>query len=545
MTENNTEHKNEPKVVVIGLDGATFKLIDPLIAEGKLPNIKKFIEAGTRGTLLSTKPPVTAPSWTTFATGVNPGKHGCYDFFLPGKTIDDFRPANSTEIKVPTIYEMLRDHSKKAVLINLPNTFPPKVQEFPTITSLMTVGDKFIFPASLAEKYPALKEYVLTPDETIKVSSDMDTYIKHIIDIDRKRIEAVKQMFTGEDWDLFFFLFSSVDWVSHLVFYDMIKHKHPEAMKVFDVVDEFFGWLHEHLPDTAHLYVVSDHGFTYYTELFYINRWLEQEGYLTTSKDAGTLEENATARRRNLAEARKKKQINLKVNRRLFKTIFFHPVLEKTAKTLYRKVIKKIIPLHIDVNIGLDLEKTKVCFPRGSMLQTLYLNYTGNFDNGIITDKHEYDEIRADVKAKLEKLVSPSGKRVTEHVYTKEELYGEQPPRPSPDLHCATKDVWIVGHLHSKSLFENHISNKHDEYGIFFAYGPDIKAGATVENAEMADICPTLLHHFGLPIPEYTDGKVLDIFNTGADPEQRKPQVISVMKSEKSNLAELVEDIDI
>lgn len=539
----NTKRAN--RIAVIGLDGATFKLLDPLFEKGKMPNLKKFVDRGVRGTLLSTKPPVTAPSWTTFATGVNPGKHGCYDFFLPGETFDSFRPANSSEIKVPTIYEMLHDNNKRAVLINLPNSFPPKVPEFPTITSLMTVGDDFIFPANLKDKYPELNHYPLSPDENIKLSEDMDTYIKHIVDIDRKRVAAVKKMFLQESWDLFFFLFSSTDWVSHLVFYDMVENQHPEAMKVFDVVDEFFGWLHENLPADCNLYVMSDHGFTYYTELFYINRWLEQEGYLATTTGSGKLEENATVRRKKLSAARDSKQIRLKVNKRLFKAIFFNAKLEVLAKKFFRKVVKRIIPIHVDINIGLDMANTKVCFPRGSMLQTLYLNFKGNFADGIITDKSEYNHIRSDVKNKLEKLKSPSGKPVTEHVYTKEELYGDTPPIPSPDLHCKTKDVWIVGHLHSKSLFEDHISNKHDEYGIFFAAGPDIKEGVSIKGAEMADLCPTILHHFSLPIPDYTDGKVLDIFKADSPPAQNKPRIEKISKSEKHQLASLIEDIDI
>lgn len=535
----------ENKILVIGLDGATFKLLDPLFAKGRMPNLKKFVDKGVRGTLLSTKPPVTAPSWTTFATGVNPGKHGCYDFFIPGKTFDDFRPVNSTEIKVPTLEEILHEHKKRAVLINLPNTFPPKIKDFPTITSLMTVGDEFIFPKTLVDTYPELSEYRLTPDESIKLSSDMDTYIRHIVDMDRNRVAAVKKMFVNEQWDLFFFLFSSTDWVSHLVFYDMIEHDHPEAMKVFEVVDEFFGWLHQNMPKNCNMYILSDHGFTYYTELFYINRWLEEQGYLATTTGAGTLEQNATERRRKLDEERDKKQIRLRINKRLFKTIFFHPVLEKFAKTFFRKVIKKILPVHIDVNIGLDMTKTKVCFPRGSMLQTLYVNYRGQFSDGIITEKTEYDAIRRDVKTKLEKLYTPSGKRVTEHVYTKEELYGTNPPTPSPDLHCKTKDVWIVGHLHSKSIFENHISNKHDEFGIFFAFGPDIQEGTEVTNAQMADLCPTILHHMNLPVPDYVDGSVLNIFKPEADPAKRAPKMTANPLSEKTHLNNLVDDLDI
>lgn len=532
------------KLIVIGLDGATFKLIDPLLQQGKMPHLRTYIERGVRGTLVSTRPPVTVPAWTTFATGVHPGKHGCYDFFLPGKTIRDFRPATSAEIKVLTFYELLQAAGKKAILVNLPNSYPPRLADQTIVTDFMTYGADYTFPAELKIKYPLLEKYRLSPDESIKLSRPLPEYIEHIVQIERDRMAAVKAIMQGEAWDTFFFLFSSTDWVSHLVFNDMIAGRAPEAMQVFEIVDAFFGWLQEAFGNSINLYVLSDHGFTYYTELFYINRWLEQQGYLITTTGAGKFEENATARRRSLDQARSAKKVRVRMNKRWLKILFFHPTVERWLKNIYQRWLKRWIPIHIDVNIGIDLDKTKVCFPRGSMLQTLYLNYAGNFSEGLITDQTEYDRIRADVKQKLEALRTPSGKRVTEHVYTKEELYGVNPPQPSPDLHCATKDVWIVGHLHSKSLFEDHISNKHDEYGIFIAAGPDIKH-AILPAANIADLTPTLLHHFGLPVPDYVDGQVLDIFSAQSEPAQRHPQFSRTASHEQQQLSSIIEEINI
>ncbi|MBI2415387.1 MAG: alkaline phosphatase family protein [Candidatus Kerfeldbacteria bacterium] len=531
------------KAVIIGLDGATWRLLDPLLQQGRLPNLQYLIEHGVRRTLISTRPPVTVPAWTTFATGVHPGKHGCYDFFLPGKSIRDFRPATSQEIKVPTLYELLHDQGKKVILMNLPNSYPPRVPAMTMVSDFMTIGDQAVFPASLLEKYPVLKRYRLSPDERLKLTTDNDAYIQHIIDLEKDRLAGMKELFIHEPWDIFFFLFSSTDWVSHLVFYDMLTQHHPTALQVFDVVDEFFGWLRQQLPAEANLYIMSDHGFTYYTELFYINRWLEQQGYLVTRSGAGQLEQDATARRRNLAAARSQRR-RWRISKRWLNILFFHPVIERTMKWCYHHIVKPFFPVHITVDVGIDLDKTKVCFPRGSMLQTLYLNYQGNFKEGLITDRTEYDRVRQEVKEKLEALYTPSGKRVTEHVYTKEELYGNQPPTPSPDLHCVTKDVWIVGHLHSKAIFEQAISNKHDEFGIFIAYGPDIVAGEQLAEANIADIAPTILHQFNSLIPSYTDGRVLlDIFQNQAEPAQRPVRLSQIERSEKTQLNELVDNL--
>ena len=75
-----TEEPSSPKVVIIGLDGATFDLILPWIKAGKLPSIAKVLDSSSYGPLSSTYPPSTFPAWTTFMTGKNPGQHGIYDF---------------------------------------------------------------------------------------------------------------------------------------------------------------------------------------------------------------------------------------------------------------------------------------------------------------------------------------------------------------------------------------------------------------------------------------------------------------------------------
>ena len=66
--------------LVVGFDGATFDIIDPMLRDGKLPNIRRLLEDGKRTTLTSSFPPLSAIAWTSITTGVNPGKHGLYDF---------------------------------------------------------------------------------------------------------------------------------------------------------------------------------------------------------------------------------------------------------------------------------------------------------------------------------------------------------------------------------------------------------------------------------------------------------------------------------
>ncbi|MFQ5677390.1 MAG: alkaline phosphatase family protein, partial [bacterium] len=72
------------KTLLLGLDGATFALLDSLMDEGTMPFLKELVERGVRANLMSTANPLTPPAWTSMTTGRSPGNHGIFDFLLSG-----------------------------------------------------------------------------------------------------------------------------------------------------------------------------------------------------------------------------------------------------------------------------------------------------------------------------------------------------------------------------------------------------------------------------------------------------------------------------
>jgi len=68
------------KIAVIGLDGATFTILDPLIEAGLMPNLGSLMRDGVSGNLKSVVPTNSAAAWASFMTGKNPGKHGIFEF---------------------------------------------------------------------------------------------------------------------------------------------------------------------------------------------------------------------------------------------------------------------------------------------------------------------------------------------------------------------------------------------------------------------------------------------------------------------------------
>jgi predicted AlkP superfamily phosphohydrolase/phosphomutase len=71
------------RIVILGLDGLDHGLTEKLLAAGKLPNLAKLREQGGFQSLGSTLPPISPVAWSSFQTGVNPGKHNIFDFLIP------------------------------------------------------------------------------------------------------------------------------------------------------------------------------------------------------------------------------------------------------------------------------------------------------------------------------------------------------------------------------------------------------------------------------------------------------------------------------
>src|SRR5262245_7156652 len=103
------------RVLVIGLDGATFDLIHPFIAQGYLPNLKRWMDNGSWSELSSTIPPVTASAWTSFMTGKNPGKHGLFDFMQRKPKGYDLAPVSSVDRDAKAVWELAGDGGKQCI----------------------------------------------------------------------------------------------------------------------------------------------------------------------------------------------------------------------------------------------------------------------------------------------------------------------------------------------------------------------------------------------------------------------------------------------
>jgi len=159
------------KVLVIGVDGATFDLILPWTEEGKLPTFKRLINKGIWGVLRSTFPPVSAPAWGSFMTGLNPGKHGIFGFAgydakdYPSSTYLSGKLANSSAFSGKTVFDIASSYGIKVGAIKVPITYPPWRVNGIMISGQPTPDERKIFsyPPNLFRSFGKISIY--TPDE--------------------------------------------------------------------------------------------------------------------------------------------------------------------------------------------------------------------------------------------------------------------------------------------------------------------------------------------------------------------------------------------
>ena len=126
------------KTAMIGLDGAAWHLVDPLIDAGRMPNLAALKERGAAGVLASTVPTYTPPAWTSAATGVNPGRHGIYGFIEGHAQNKGLELVHSGKIRSSTIWQMANAQGATVGVYNLPLTYPPRRLDGWMVSGMMT-----------------------------------------------------------------------------------------------------------------------------------------------------------------------------------------------------------------------------------------------------------------------------------------------------------------------------------------------------------------------------------------------------------------------
>lgn len=274
------------RVLVIGLDGATFDIMGPLVKEGKLPTIAGLMKEGTSGNLKSTIPFVTAPAWTSFMTGKNPGKHGVFGFLERKRDSYERVLVDGSAIRAKTLWEILSESGKKSIVVNVPMTYPPRKINGLLISGMgAPASENFCYPTAVQRE---LGDYRVDTDVIYRPGRE-EEFLDDLDDVTRKRRKVVLTLLK-RDWDFFMCVFVGLDRVQHH-FWRFIDPDNPsydeDAAKRFgSVITDYYQRMDKIIKEMvenagdASVVLMSDHGFGPVHKIFDVSTFLAQLGLL-------------------------------------------------------------------------------------------------------------------------------------------------------------------------------------------------------------------------------------------------------------------------
>jgi len=146
---------DKDRVVFIGIDGGSWRFIDPLISRGVLPNFARLKNEGGYGTLQSVPCFFSPPAWTTMLTGYLPHKTGIYTFGKWDSGTQEFVNVNSEDVAVPSVWDVASYGGQRTAVINVPMTYPTNALNGVAVSGLMTP----IESSELASPYRSIREH--------------------------------------------------------------------------------------------------------------------------------------------------------------------------------------------------------------------------------------------------------------------------------------------------------------------------------------------------------------------------------------------------
>lgn len=502
------------KLLVIGLDGASFNVLDALIEKSFLPNISSLIRAGARGNLETTFPPITAVAWSSFMTGKNPGKHGIFEFVRRDRTSKRELAVNASFRQGRAIWDLLGDAGKRVVVHNFPCTYPPREVNGLLIADFMTPKGRsdFTYPAPLLEEIEEkFGSYRLHLSQTYS-EGNVNAVLDELFDELEYKAKVSEYLMTHYEWDAFFQYFWGTDRIQHELWH-IIDEEHPRHNKkeaeahrdrvyaYFKRVDEVVGRLIELAGDPLVL-IASDHGFGPVHKYCSLNIWLLREGFLKLKSDAVT----------RMKTAMFKLGVTPELAFKIVKKLPLGALRPARGVSNQPGASKLLSTFFLSFN-DVDWSRTRA-FSKGNYGQ-IFVNLAGREPDGSV-DESEYGKVCDSIIERLRAMRDPlTGKTWIGPVFRREEIYNGPLVDQAPDIAFLPADMRHLP-LGNADFTSNKfmvdafgISGCHRMEGVLIARGEGVKPGVRIDNATIYDVTPTLLYLLNQSVPEDMDGRVL------------------------------------
>ena len=499
------------KTLVLSIDSGCWDYLDPLLAAGGMPNVARLIARGVHGVLESTMPPITPVAFSSFITGINPGKHGVFDWTVR-RAGGGTQPASALARHGVPFWHYLNQAGVRVGVFNIPVTYPPQPIEGFLVPGITVPKDarNVTYPAEVLDWIERQYGPYQVDVPRSLLDEGVESYTLAWLKYEEMQTAAAMALMDEYDVDLLAFNYASLDRVNHF----SPRQEHLEA--VLTNVDAQIGRFVERHPD-ANFILMSDHGSRRIKRAFLLGKWLAQHGYAVygeKSLDVPICEINFALAR--YFRARGMGGIGERVVRYLLRGLLTvtPPLLRRTVwRAMYRTV-----PEALDYRFTerLDWAHTRVFATSNS--GPLFINLEGQGSGGAVRIGG-YEALRDVLIRDLLTIRDPvTGGQVFSHVYRREELYDGPAVAQAPDIiadHYDSACDLIVDNDPGSFCFVNRLNRfgDHVRDGIFVLSGPDFaQIDGQAFRASIMDLPATLLHLYGVPIPEDFDGRVLSGF---------------------------------
>jgi len=500
------------KTLVVGLDGASWDLLDPWIAAGELPNLAALRDDSSWARTESCLPPVTFPNWKCYSSGKNPGGFGVYWFERVDLEAGEITVTNGSDYHTAELWDYLNDDGQRTGVVNMPTMYPPRDIDGPVVCGgpdavegeYRSIEGGYATPEGLVAELEERFDYQVHPEPLLSSNEERGEEVDAILDILDLRFEVALALMEERDLDFLHVTLFYLNVLQHF-FWDG-----EPTLRAWKRIDEWVGRLDER--EDLNLVLMSDHGCDATTTEFYINEWLAENGYQRRTTSVDNVFQRVGLDRENV----------LSLAKRMGTVEFLAKVVPESIQQMVpqRAGVKRARKLE-----AIDLPNTKAV---ASAQGPIYLN--PEFDT---------DAVREELIADLRGVEDEAGP-LFDNVYRGEDVYSGPYAGEAPEVVLDQRDGVHV----NDGVGGGKIRTDPDRWraentlnGIFVASGPDFAATGKLDQIRILDMAPTILAAHGCDVPTDMDGEVLPIVE---DTGRREP--ITLDDGDARGAGEEIED---
>jgi predicted AlkP superfamily phosphohydrolase/phosphomutase len=491
------------RLLILGLDGATWTVLDPMRQRGLMPNLDALLTKSAHGTLRSIIPPVTSAAWTTMMTGCGPARHGVFDHRYYDVAAGQMKVNHSGRVRVPTVWHLLSQAGRSVVSLNLPATYPPldvrgivvSGMDAPHLDAALSKAPEFARRLNAEVPAYSLRYFWKRAPQSLEELSENAR-----LTAESFRGRAAGGLLADEmvpDWSALMVQFQNLDPFQHRVWrylnVDETGIEDPawndaagEVMRGLDIAIGMLVELAERRG--AGVLVVSDHGFGPCLGRIHVNRILIEAGVAHLPGVAGRL-------RRRVKQASE--------NLRLWGAKRDDPGARASS-----------FDTSVQAQFPFDWKRTLAFAPHQDTAAMIYLNSTARRAGAPLSTPRQIDDARAAAESALAAARHPeTDARLFPKIVATAEAYQLDPAVEGyPDLIALPDEsYWVRTKLApGKGWVEAdaNLPGTHRPEGVVALAAPGVAPGRTLA-AELLDVTPTMLKLLGLPIPAHVEGKPL------------------------------------